>query len=141
MLPSTSARIVAIFGLICGCLAVYLAEWDPADGAGYIWRALAITSVIALLSLRALGGRRIDSNALASRVSPSDLSRMVTIRRLALIPLVASVVLGVMLAPFVALNDVRHVILIAALALLLIAIAMFAWVEVKFRKAVSRAGL
>lgn len=76
MLPSAGLRALVLFGVICGCVGVYLSEWGLVGVPDVVSKALEGLAVLSLIGTRAMPRTTIDDRALRSRVGEAPVNRL-----------------------------------------------------------------
>lgn len=140
MLPSLGGRIASIVGIVAGLAAVFLADWGVPGAPTYTWKALAALTVVCLIARRQFPNKAFDDKVLRAHVGDGPVNRLNAWQNAALGLLILGLVVAIALAPFVA-NALRHGFTLAAFAALVLALTIYAYVEIRFRALLSNAGL
>jgi hypothetical protein len=138
MLPSLAGRLIGLVGLICGCAAFYLWDWDR--GPHGPWpQILMAGAVAALFAMRAASRRLIDEVRLKAAVGDTPVRRLSIWRGVGIVILMLDLI-PVFGAALIDPDAVRHGVMIGAAATALIAMATLAWVEARYRGLIRAAG-
>ena len=141
VVPSMSLRVVVLFGLFNGCLAVYLGEWGVNGVPAYVWKIPAALDVLALIGARNLPRYSVEDSELRSRVGDSAVNRLIAIRRAAILADFFLLLPAVLITPLFADPSLKRSILVVCTFVLVVTLAAMTVVEVQFRALVRRSGL
>jgi len=141
LLPTLQLRALGLFGMACGCAAVFLSEWGVMGVPGLAWKALAALAILSLIGMRSMPRQTVDDQELRSRVGDPAVNRLVLLRRAAIIVLILAILPAVAVAPLISDVLARRSVLTGCAAILVGALATFAFVEVQFRSLVHEAGI
>jgi hypothetical protein len=134
-------RLVALFGLAAGCVAIFLADWPVTAVPSPAWKALAALAVLALLAMRSLPRSTVDDGELRKRVGDKAVNRLVSLQTAGIILLFVAILPTLLIAPLLPGLGPRHIVLGVCAAAALCALSAFAYVEGRFRSMVASAGL
>jgi hypothetical protein len=141
VIPSVTRRLVALFGLGAGCLAIVVCAWPLATVPSFTWKLLAGLAVLALLTMRFLPGLTVDGHELRNRVGDKPVNRLVGVQTTAILGLFLAILPAVLVAPLLPNLGARHLVLECCAAALGCSLLAFAFVERRFRDLVTRSGL
>jgi hypothetical protein len=130
-----------LFGVICGCVGVYLSEWGLVGVPEVASKALEGLAVLSLIGTRAMPRATIDDRALRSSVGDASVNGLSALRGTAITVLILAVVPAVFITPLISDVPARRAVLICCATILVGAMATLALVEVRYRALISQAGL
>lgn len=140
MLPSAGGRITTVIGIAAGFFALYLANWGIPGLPDYVWKASSVLAVCCLLLRRQFPNETFDDKALRFRVGDRSVDRLNALQNLAMILIGVGLILAIALAPFVS-KPYRHEFALAAFGAFLAAVAIYAYVGMKYRALLVSAGM
>jgi hypothetical protein len=140
MLPSLGERITTVIGIVAGLAALFLADWGIAGVPEYAWKVLSALAVACLLLKRQFPNKVFDDKVLRAHVGDAPVNRLNAYQNSAMVLLGLGLIVAIALAPFVA-TTYRHGFTLAAFGAFLAAVALYAYVEVRFRALLKNAGM
>lgn len=140
MLPSLGGRITVFIGIIAGLSALFLADWGIRGVPEYAWKVLSALAVVCLFLKKQFPNEVFDDTVLRARAGDAAVNRLNACQNSAMVLLGLGLVLAIALAPFIAITY-RHGVTIAAFGAFLAALAVYAYVEVRFRALLKNAGM
>lgn len=141
MIPSLARRLVALFGICAGCVAVFVADWPVATVPSFTWKILAALAVLALLAMRVLPRSTVDDAELRKRVGVQAVNRLVRVQAIAILCLFLVILPALLVASLLPDLGTRHLVLACCAAAVAGAMSALAFVEWRFRQLVANSGL
>lgn len=139
MLPTLTSRLMAIFGVTCGCAAIFLSEWGVPNAPRWVWEALSALAVGSLLLVRQMPKRVVNDAELRVRVGDAPVNALNRLQNVGL--LLGVLALGGAFLAAIFPEGVRRGMLVVCGLLLAGALTCYATVELRFRAMVSRSGV